>query len=199
MPESQPTLADLFALRGKERVIRATPEGELLDVKLVDIATKATGFIAPPAAGTDMFEHLESVLTPTVGLVFANAWNKRAEILKYGDVSKYPLGKNPSYVTLAPHDVKWQAVPSVRITVNDSIHKNVAFTFEGKFHIDGAELTIRDTRIMSMRTGKSWFEGKLTYGKVDLIKRKSDEYVFPGEITFGEGIQIPPPKVKQAE
>ena len=198
MAEPAPPLAELFALRGPDRVVRTTPEGKSLDVELVDIATKATGFIAPPAAGTDMVEHLESVLTPTVGTVLTNAWNKRAEILKYGNVSKYPRGKNPSYVSLAPHDVKWQAVPSVRITVNGSIHKDVEFTFEGKFHIDGAELTIRDTRIMSMRTGKSWFEGKLTYGKVELLKRKSEEYVFPGEISFGDGIQIPPPHAKPA-
>lgn len=200
MPNASPTLAELFAIRSAsdgERAIRATPDGEALEVELAKIATGVTGFAAPPAAGVDMVEHLESVLKPTVASVLTNAWNKRAEILKYGDVSKYPIGNKPSYVSLAPHDVKWFAEPNVRIIVNETIDKTVKFLIEGKFHIDGAELTIRDTRIMSMRTGKSWFEGKISYGKLDLIKRKGGEYVFPGELTFGEGIQIPPPKVKQ--
>lgn len=196
MRDVQPSLAQLFALRGPDRVVRELPDGKPIDAKLADVATKVTGFVAPPAAGTDMLEHVEALLRSTVGTVLANAWNKRNEILKYGDVAKYPPGNKPSYVALVPHDVKWETKSQVKVTINETIEKTIPLVLEGKFHIDGAELSIRNTRIMSMRTGKSWFEGKITAGKVEVIKRKGDEYVFPGEIDFGDGLQIPPPKPK---
>jgi hypothetical protein len=189
MHNAQPTLAELFHLRPDQVVDKRSTKDQSLHAELVDIATKASGFVAPPTAGTRIFEHLESVLTPAVGTVLANVWNKRAEIRKYADKSKYPRGK-PNYVPLATHDVKWEVTPTVRLIVNGAIEHTVKFTLAAKFHIDGVLLEIENGRIMTISTGKSRFEGKLTYGKLDLINRKSDEYVFPGELGLGDGIII---------
>jgi hypothetical protein len=189
MPDKEPTLSDLFALQLPSTRARWRSPEPSIDAKLVKLATKATGFPTPLGAGTAIFNHLESVLQSTVGTLLTNAWNKRQEILKYADVAKYPPEK-PNFVGLAPHDVKWEAVPSVRISVNEGPYKTVEFKFEGKFHIEAGELKIQGGRILSMRTGRSWFEGKLTSGKIELIKRKSREAVLPGEIVFGNGIPI---------
>lgn len=194
MREAAPNLAELFRLRGPDRAWREARDGTPLDVQLNNVSRKLTGFATPPAAGNDMAQYVETMLQSTVGKIFATAWNKRKEILKYGDTAQYPIGQKPSYVALAPHDVKWNAKAEMRVTINATIQKTIPIEIEGKFHVDGAELSIRDTRIMSMRTGKSWFEGKITAGPVELVKQKSDDYVFPGEISFGDGLQIPPPK-----
>ena len=189
MPNAHLTLADLFDLRADQPVLEPNTDEKSLRAELVSIATKTSGFVAPPSAGTRILEHVESVLSPAVGTILANVWNKRAEIRKYADTSKYPRGKL-NYVPLASHDVKWEATPSVKLVVNELIEHTIKFTLEAKFHIDAAKLEIDDGRIMSIGTGKSWFEGKLTYGKLELIKRKSEEYDFPGELRLGDGILI---------
>jgi len=73
-----------------------------------------------------------------------------------------------------------------------NIEHTVKFTLAATFHIDGVLLEIEDGWIMTISTGESRFEGKLTHGKLDLINRKSAKHVFPGERGLGEGIIISP-------
>ena len=185
MSDNEPTLRDLF--------LRTGPAGSAtLDTQLVEIAHDETGFPAKSTTGQEIAGHLESALDTGVSTILATVWNKRKEIQKYGDVAKYPPDK-VNYVGLLPHDVKWSIEPTVRVSVNHGPYKDIKFTLEGKFHIEGMELRIQGGRIMGIHSGQWWLEGKLTSGKFTLAERKSDKQRLPGEVSFGDGIEIPAP------
>ena len=182
-PINEPTLLDLLRL--------TAPGGPAsLETEFEGQAPKITGIPTSSKSYSELVGYLESALDSGVGTVLANAWNKRKEILKFADTSKYPEDK-PNFVGLAPHDVKCEVVPRVRVSINSGPFKTFEFKFEGKFHIEGMELKIAGGRIMSLHSGQWWLEGKLTSGPVTVLERKSSKQRLPGSISFGDGIEIP--------
>ena len=130
--------------------------------------------------------------------ILTTAWNKRSDFAKYADPALSPPDK-VNRVSLLPHKVKWKARPTVYVSVNHCPAKKLVFSFDVILDVQGAELKIQGGRFVGMRVGKTTVEGKLAYGEVELIRRKSREYVLPGELSFGAGIPIrrapaPPPE-----
>ena len=187
-PINEPTLRDLLML--------TAPDGPAsLATEFAGQTPKLTGIPTSSQAHAVLMGHLDSAFDSGIGTVLTNAWNKRKEIRKYADTAKYPPDQ-PNFVGLAPHDVKCEVVPRVRVSINHGPFKTFEFKFEGKFHIEGMELKILGGRIVSLHSGQWWLEGKLTSGAVTLLERKSSKQRLPGAISFGDGIAIQPAATK---
>lgn len=192
------SLAWVFGLR--------PPKGsdKRLDAAAVEAVTKAVvaaataagpaAALGAPTAFAKAVSCVADAMETRLSEVVVSAWNKRKEITRYADLSKYPAGQK-HYVQLYEHPVKWTYRPYLELVV-----RGVKFTIDLEvvltFKIDQAVLVIDGGRVMAIEPGTIKAEGTAKIGTFELcppIKKELGD--LPGSISFGEGLllQAPPP------
>jgi hypothetical protein len=159
------------AVKLVEEVIREIPSLRLLDV------------------GPDVVRELAASLRTPLSGIAITAWNKRDEIRKYADPSRYPPDQT-NVVWLSEHQLKQTVKPSVEVRVGVVPLPKLVFTASVTLTLHGAKLVIRAGKITHVRLGDVTAATQLSAGKAELIKRNVKTWSLPGELALGDGVRI---------
>lgn len=140
----------------------------------------------------DVVRVLAGALGVTVSGIVIAVWNKRSEIRKYADVSRYPPDEEHD-VWLHEHEVRQTLKPSVQVRVAGLPLQGMklVFTASVSLTLHGAILVIKGGRITHVRLGDVSASGQLSAGRAKLVRRELRKWSLPGSVALGEGIRIP--------
>ena len=189
------SLAWMFGVRAKK------PGEHRLDDDAVKAITQQVtlllGVLAGPTSPTVIASVVECVATAlktSIREIALSAWNKRAEVRKYADLTKYPAGQQHE-VVLYEHPVKWTYKPYVEIRTSATPAPMAAPSLEIAIDVTlnfaQAVLVIDGGKIMSLKPGKVTAQGSAKIGGAKLcepIKKELGE--LPGTWPLGDGIPI---------
>ena len=132
---------------------------------------------------------IPGLLRLDLGVILVGGWKKMADLRGYTDRAKYPADQTV-FVEVTRHTVSSIHKPSLDIVVNGVKVDAVPFELKLMIVVDGAVLTIRDGRILSVKTGacKAGIEFKCEGYMI--LKRDSASVKAPGEWTFKEPVEI---------
>ena len=198
MNQHPQTLSEMFGLDEKydETSINTVEESECYK------ALKEGQYSGVPAAfwhggAATILTTLQRAFNFPLANVLSGAWNKYRELWKYTDRTKYPIGTT-SFAELASHTVKSVHERNVDILFNGSKVASVPFKLDLRIKVK-ANVTITDARFTAIRVGSLGFEGTLSCGGAELMKRSSREYQSPFELDLGSGIPIMPSVTRRQE
>lgn len=124
--------------------------------------------------------------------MLGQAWGKWKILREYADREKHPSGES-AVVTLGAHKVKHQCFPLAELkTAGVKIPlAELKFSVELTAKFESAALAIRDGKVLSAAPGEASVEVALMYKSVEIARKPTASWKLPGQISFGEGIQIP--------
>jgi hypothetical protein len=186
MKGSETTLGDIFPLNAKDvsdRVASAMTsdqgEGKGLPNQILH---KMAGEV-----GKRFSELLDVSLVDIMG----NAWQKYASLWKYADPQKYPPSES-ILVPMSEHTIDSKHEPAIEVLVGDKPVFRLKFNIDLALKPKSAILRVQSGRIKEIQPGEVYAEGKIKFGEVVLVERKSRTVAFPRSIDLGDGIAIRP-------
>ncbi len=135
-----------------------------------------------------MFTKLYDALNVDMGKILIGGWRKYYEIKKYRDMANPPSGYHE--VTLPEHTLESKHSPTIQPVINGVELKKIKFDITLKLKFDGANLFIRDGKIMKAMPGTCTGSGTIKYKIIKLFEKKTAQFKLPGTITFDPGITI---------
>jgi len=99
--------------------------------------------------------------------VLVTAWNKREEIRKYRDTTKYPPNEK-RYIQLYEHPITWTYAPTIKITVPGSASFDLPLEVKLTLKIDQAVLVIEGGAPSAIEPGVGKVEASARIGKLQL-------------------------------
>lgn len=160
-------------------------------------AAVAAGVIGPQAlpAVTSALQQVARLVSEALevrlGEIMVSAWNKRAEIRKYGDTTKYPPGQR-RLVQLYEHPITWTYAPTVQLLVAGTKAIELPLEVKLALKVDQAVLVIEGGRVRAIEPGEGKLEVTAKLGSFELCPRKTvDLGTLPGSLSFAsDGIAI---------
>jgi hypothetical protein len=134
-------------------------------------------------------EQVVSILDLNVLDVLLDAWKKYDEVMacasqKPGDAALVPL---------IERTLKSEHHPYIEVVVGEQPAGRITFDLDFSLTLSQAVLTIKGARILEVETGSATGEMSLSLKEVELVKRETRALKFPGKISLGAGIALPPP------
>lgn len=123
--------------------------------------------------------------------ILVSAWNKRQEIAKYADTTKYPPTER-RFVQLYEHPITWTYAPKVQLLVGGVSAVDVKLEVKLTLKVDQAVLAIEGGRVMAIEPGKGKVEASAKIGPLSLCPNASLNLGdLPGTLSFApDGIPI---------
>ena len=143
-----------------------------------------------------MVRELARVLATPLSEIGITLWNKRQEIRKFADETRYPATEAHE-VDLYEHEFKQTVKPTIEIRLNDRALASVTLTATASVTLKSARLVIRGGWITHVRLGE--LTGKAVLGveqpkvlaKLKLKEVKSESWKLDQEIALpGKGVRI---------
>jgi hypothetical protein len=191
MPNTEPTLADLFPMSKEE-----------LSQKLssaIESQGDAKAWSAPvrQMVVEDVSRRFGELLDIRLADIMAGAWCKYRSLLRYADARQHPPDESV-VVPLGEHDIDSRHSPAVEILMNNTPVLKLTFAVDLTLTVKGALLRIQNARIREIRPGDVSARGKIAFGPAVIAERKSRTVTLPGSIDLGEGFPIRPFSQKAA-
>lgn len=142
-----------------------------------------------PSVVSRTVEELSPLLRLSLFDVFAFAWNKRRDLLKFKDRARFPENTTES-TPLLPHTIETTYKPVVDVSIDGQKVSSFEFELQLSLEIEAGILEIRNGRIMALKSGEISGAAKLSCQGMELAQSESRKVALPGEIHFGEGIVI---------
>ena len=190
MPDADLPLSAVLELEetsGKDNTV--TRESVSSTVKMVEEVIRDIPSLRLLGVAPDVVGALAAALgTPLSGIAIT-AWNKRSEVRKYADPTRYPPDES-NVVWLSEHQVKQTLKPSVQVRLAGVPLPKLVFTASVTLTLHGAKLVIRGGKITHVRLGEVTAATQLSAGKAELVKRNVRTWSLPGELALGDGMPI---------
>jgi hypothetical protein len=157
-----------------------TTGAEELVAKAIQAFPALRLFNVAPGLGAELVRLLSVPLRE----IAATAWNKRAEIRKFSDATKYPPDQT-NQVSLHEHEIKQTLNPTIEIQAEGlSPTVKLVFTVLTTLKLQSAILLIRGGCITHVQLGKLTVTAHLKYQEIDLLKK---ERSWPVDVTVALG------------
>lgn len=178
MPDASPTLRSLFDI---DDDVAKRGIFEAVDATVWDNVAIPRSF--REAAAEKVAGALDGLLAVPLSDMLANAFNGCRELRTYADGKEHEVEQFDFSVESAH-------APYVELKVAGLPPQRVHFPVTVSLEFSGAILVIRDNRVMSIKAGTCTAAGTLCCEKIELAKRASSPFRFPGELGFGHGIPL---------
>jgi hypothetical protein len=187
MSSAEITLADIFLKRGEklDAKQRQGVKTEQQTAALKKALEKETKTVDWPGVVEQIAEQVAVVLRLPIKKILVRAWQKEQVFEQYLDRSRYAPDET-ILLPLAEHTIHSEHHPRVKVLFNDRVIHTIVFDIALLLELDGFMLAIRDGKLMEVRTGKCKAEGRVNYGALTLLEKKSGEVPLPGTFNCGE-------------
>ncbi len=116
--------------------------------------------------------------------VFVSAWNKREEIRKYRDTSKYPPNEK-RYIQLYQHPISWTYTPVVKVSVPGGGSFDLPLEVKLSIKVDQAVLVLVGGKATAIEPGKGKVEATAKIGGLELCPPATLELgTLPGSLAI---------------
>ena len=190
MPDS--TLNEYFGLSVKgswDDILGELKGGGFLS----ELKSKAVEIIKPelwPKFAAGIGDDIGELFNVKLGQdLLANAWRKYSELTEYADPEKHPP-EETNLVPLGKHTLKIEYSPYLEILLQGQPLGKMIFDVKLALELEGFVLTIRDGKILKVRTGDCRGSGTVEYADKKILQRKLTKVNLPGAIDLGEGISL---------
>jgi len=185
MKGSETTLGDIFALSAQDVSDRLL-SGMQSEGKAKGLPTQILKSVT-----VEVGKRFSELLNVSLVDIMGNAWQKYASLWKYADPQKYPPSESV-LVPLGEHTIDSKHEPAIEVLVGDKPVFRLKFNIDLALNPKSAILRIQGGRIKEIQPGEVQAEGKVKFGEVVLVERKSRTVAFPRSIDLGDGIAIRP-------
>jgi hypothetical protein len=124
-----------------------------------------------------------------LGVILIGAWRKLSELQNYTDADKYGP-EETILVELTRHTVSSTHTPTLDIILNGKTIDTIKFELKLTILIDGAVLTIKGGRILSVSPGEMKGSAELKCETYKIINRETVPLRLPTAWTFEKPIDI---------
>jgi hypothetical protein len=150
---------------------------------------KFTGVLTRDDAVKAIGGRVHELLRLDLGVILVGGWKKLSELQGYRNTNKY-APEETILVEITRHTLSSTHKPTLDIIVNQVKVDEVPFELKLAFIIDGAVLTIRDGKILSVSPGACKGSVELKCEGYSIAKRESAAMRVPAAWTFDPPIEI---------
>jgi hypothetical protein len=140
-----------------------------------------------PVARGEILGRIDNLLQVNIQDILTQAWDKYRTLLKYRDRRNETI-----IVPLLEHTVKSRHHPAIEILLGDQLLTTIDFSIDLSLVLKGFVVTIRDGRIIAIKTGDCQGKGSVACEGFIILEKETGPFALPGTIDLGTGVPINP-------
>jgi len=160
---------------------------------MAELESQALTRVVPdqwPGVISGIADKAKELFDVDIAWVIVSGWGKYRELMEYAIADRHNP-RDTHLVPLGKHTLSVDYNPFLEVLCNGQPLGKIVFDVKLSFDMEGFVLTIRDSKIMKVRTGSCHGKGKLEFKGHCLVEKPLTRITLPGTLDLGEGIALP--------